>query len=142
MFQLQKAAHATIAATIHSDLEPGRGQSQVSIETDKFIREYFEARPQLEPPAYSGIVGYAIPAPCLHMIESLLEERRRGSAEVRRLHNLVGALYEYKGLVEIGSAEAIGEAEARISEAESTVSGSPTPKSKSQEKRFAHQNND
>lgn len=49
----------------------------MSYETDKWIREYFEARPQLEPPAYSSVVGYAIPAPCLHMIESLLAERKR-----------------------------------------------------------------
>lgn len=51
----------------------------MSIEIDKFVREYFEARPQLEPPAYSSIVGYAIPAPCLHMIESLLSENKRMS---------------------------------------------------------------
>ena len=57
----------------------------MSMETDKFIREYFEARPQLDPPAYISVVGYAIPAPCLHMIESLLEERRLATAEVADL---------------------------------------------------------
>ena len=49
----------------------------MSMETDKWIREYFEARPQLDPPAYSSIVGYAISAPCLHMIESLLSDNKR-----------------------------------------------------------------
>ena len=47
----------------------------MNYETEKFIREYFDARPQLEPPVFRGIAGYEITLASLHMIESLLNER-------------------------------------------------------------------
>ena len=56
----------------------------MNYEIDKYIREYFEARPQLDPPAYSSVVGYAVSAPCLHMIESLLNERHSLRRENRK----------------------------------------------------------
>lgn len=53
----------------------------MSIETEKWISEYFKARPQLDPPPYNNLHGYALPAPCLHMIESLIEQQRTASTE-------------------------------------------------------------
>jgi len=54
--------------------------------------------------------------------------------ENRRLHGLIGLLYEYKALVQIGSAEAVGEAEARIKKAEDSDS---TPKCGAREPKHA-----
>lgn len=113
----------------------------MNYEIDKFIREYFEARPQLDPPAYSSIVGYAVPAPCLHMIESLLNDRhqlrgenRKQTAEGKRkgmqLRIALSALEHYADASWLAESDIKGvaarEAIETIIEMD-TDSGSPTP---------------
>lgn len=48
------------------------------------------------------------------LIREAADEIERLRVEGKRLHGLIGLLYEYKAMVAIGSAEAIGEAEARL----------------------------
>lgn len=70
----------------------------MNYETEKFIREYFEERPQLKPPAHSRALGYAVSATCLYMIESLLNERHSQRKMIRATESVMAKIGDHFGV--------------------------------------------